>query len=441
MYLMTCRSREMTGLYYLPIPTLAHEAGCTTKEVGEALERLRVLEFAHYDDQNEVVYVVNMAREQIAGWLDDKDNRVKNVQGRVSAYMHSPLLRTWLARYARAFHCTSLQQDLARLDKVRDQPSHASATATGMPVHAGESELVVDDEDELDELEQVAREEADVRALALKKVQIRKAALAQDVELTGDAIELLAASTLEDRAIDGLLIGLSARASLSHDAARVTAATVRDAMAAPDAAADTTSGGAAVLERDQLVDLEAGDAIGDDDGADDDERKAGQTARRAAPTAAVADVSKRAMEVLSAAAGRDFRVTQYVRGDIAVLLGEGFSADDIEAVIRAKARQWRFDANMSQQLKPSTLLDREKFERYLEEDVRAGVPMTPEDGWKIVHAEIKRVGGRYGKPSLDPMLMAAVRIAGWGNICAASERDAPRLFMNAFKTAAAAAAR
>lgn len=375
-YLMTCPSKSMTGLYYLPIPLLVHEVGCTQEEALEALERLRVLGFAEYDPEHELVFVVNMAREQVGDGLQESDNRVVYVRRLVQPYLQTELGRAWLTRYALAFHCQALGRGLQPLARARANAGAGQAVAT------------------MD--------------------QVEGAALDLDAEMEQLALTSRGGAQPDDGNDDELREELALAFVRGQAAGRV------DRPAEP-------------AELEQLYDDDEAPSV------DDLSRDLARSQPAASDTSsAVAEVSKRAMEILSAAAGRDFRVTKYVRGDIAVLLAAGFSPDDIEAVIHAKARQWRFDPNMAEQLKPSILLG-EKFERYLEEDVRAGAAMTPEEAWKVVSAEVQRVG-RYGKASLEPIIDAAVKIAGWGNLCTATARDAQRMFTTAFKTAAAAAA-
>jgi uncharacterized phage protein (TIGR02220 family) len=143
-------------------------------------------------------------------------------------------------------------------------------------------------------------------------------------------------------------------------------------------------------------------------------------------------VAARALRRLSDVAGRTFAMTTDIRDNIAALMAQGVSEQDLDAVIVAKAREWRDEARMQHQLKPSVLFTPRNFCRYLIEDVRPGPLMTPDDAWKLVRAEIQRVGA-WGRPSLEARLQAAVDRAGWRNLCSAPERLAPGMFMAAYK--------
>ena len=79
LYLMTAPTASWTGLYYLPLSTLAHETGMTIEGALEALRRVEATGFAVYDREEEHVWVPQMARFQIVDHLKPSDNRVKGV--------------------------------------------------------------------------------------------------------------------------------------------------------------------------------------------------------------------------------------------------------------------------------------------------------------------------------------------------------------------------
>ena len=65
LYLVTCPSANMLGLYYLPLPTLCHEIGMKPEGALKALRRVSEGGFATYDTASEHVWVKEMARFQI----------------------------------------------------------------------------------------------------------------------------------------------------------------------------------------------------------------------------------------------------------------------------------------------------------------------------------------------------------------------------------------
>jgi hypothetical protein len=76
LYLISGPGAHALGLYYLPLPTVAHETGLTIEQVRSGLAKLKEIKFCTYDDEAEVVFVLNMARFQIAERLERKDRKV-----------------------------------------------------------------------------------------------------------------------------------------------------------------------------------------------------------------------------------------------------------------------------------------------------------------------------------------------------------------------------
>lgn len=103
-YLISCPSSNMIGLYYLPLPTLCHEVGLTTEGASKALRSLFEAQFASWDAPSEHVFVVEMAAHQIGQRLDRNDKRVKAVIREWQAMRKSPFYRDFWKRYSTAYH-------------------------------------------------------------------------------------------------------------------------------------------------------------------------------------------------------------------------------------------------------------------------------------------------------------------------------------------------
>jgi hypothetical protein len=90
-YLLTCEHVNMLGLYRLPFLYAAKETGLKPREIAAALKQLQAIGFAHYDEVTEFVWVINLARFQLAllpgEALKDGDNRSK---GAARVYRHIP---------------------------------------------------------------------------------------------------------------------------------------------------------------------------------------------------------------------------------------------------------------------------------------------------------------------------------------------------------------
>jgi len=104
LYLLTAPGSTMLGLYYLPIGTIVHETGVPEGDVNEIMADFDEMGFAHYDADNEVVWVVEMARFQIAEELKTNDNRYKYVVKESPRFAASPLYDRWYDQYHVAFN-------------------------------------------------------------------------------------------------------------------------------------------------------------------------------------------------------------------------------------------------------------------------------------------------------------------------------------------------
>lgn len=74
-YLVTCPASNMIGIYYQPLVTIAHETGLSIDDTRIALGECALADFAHYDEDAEMVWVPNMASYQIGDELKPGDKR------------------------------------------------------------------------------------------------------------------------------------------------------------------------------------------------------------------------------------------------------------------------------------------------------------------------------------------------------------------------------
>lgn len=75
-YLLTCPSSNMIGMYYLPLSTISNETGISLVKVKRIINQLKAINFCDYDDYMEHVWVKDMAYYEI-GELKENDNRIK----------------------------------------------------------------------------------------------------------------------------------------------------------------------------------------------------------------------------------------------------------------------------------------------------------------------------------------------------------------------------
>lgn len=109
LYLMTCPSSNMIGLYHLSLPTLSHETGLSLEGASKGLRRGFEGGFCDYDDMEEVVWVFEMARFQIGEELDPKDKRVMGVSRELEEYRKSRFYKDFHKRYKKAFHLKDMK--------------------------------------------------------------------------------------------------------------------------------------------------------------------------------------------------------------------------------------------------------------------------------------------------------------------------------------------
>lgn len=104
LYLLSCPAANMIGIYYLSLPTLCHETGLSPKGALKALQSLSEAQFAEYDSVSEVVWVLNMAKYQIAEQLDSKDKRCKGVWRELISYKTTKFFKPFYERYHKNFN-------------------------------------------------------------------------------------------------------------------------------------------------------------------------------------------------------------------------------------------------------------------------------------------------------------------------------------------------
>lgn len=106
MYLLTCPNANMLGLYYLPLPTIAHETGRPLEGARKALRRVCEAGFAYYDEDSEMVWVPEMARFQIGEALDPKDKQVGGVVRELVSLIKCRFAKDFYNKYKDAFSLT-----------------------------------------------------------------------------------------------------------------------------------------------------------------------------------------------------------------------------------------------------------------------------------------------------------------------------------------------
>lgn len=106
LYLLTSPHSTMLGMYPLPIIYIGHETGLGLEGASKGLQRCIEAGFCKYDEDSEVVWVVEMAHYQIAGSLNVNDKQCKGVQKAYDEVIENPFLSEFYEKYATDFHLT-----------------------------------------------------------------------------------------------------------------------------------------------------------------------------------------------------------------------------------------------------------------------------------------------------------------------------------------------
>lgn len=121
LYLMTGPHANMLGLYYLPKAFIAHETGLGFEGACKGLEGCIEAGFCQYDDDTEMVWVMEMARYQVADSLKDKDLRTKGVQNEYDSLPENPYLSGFYDLYGVVF-CMASKRGVPTLQQAPSKP-------------------------------------------------------------------------------------------------------------------------------------------------------------------------------------------------------------------------------------------------------------------------------------------------------------------------------
>lgn len=122
LYLVTCQHANMLGLYYLSKAYIAVDTPLGFEGACKGLQGACEAGFCRYDEDSEVVWVVEMAEYQIADRLDAKDNRCKGIQREYDALPENPFLAPFYERYGEAFHMTAMRGEPPKKERASKAP-------------------------------------------------------------------------------------------------------------------------------------------------------------------------------------------------------------------------------------------------------------------------------------------------------------------------------
>lgn len=139
LYLLTSPHATMLGLYRLPAIFAAHDTGIPVARVRKALAALGGIGFAHHDAASEHVWVVEMARFQMLGDLEQLspgDNQAKAAARAYAELPDNPFLGAFHDRYGVALG----------LGPRRGTPSEAPPKPLPTPFEGGKARSHQDQE-------------------------------------------------------------------------------------------------------------------------------------------------------------------------------------------------------------------------------------------------------------------------------------------------------
>jgi uncharacterized phage protein (TIGR02220 family) len=138
LYLQTSPSAHMTGVYYIPVVLIAHEAGLTVEKTTVVLNDLCQIGYCTYDYKYEYVWVHEMGVEQVCAQLKPNDNRIKAINAHYSSLPKLAFLQGFYDKYAELF----------LLDRCHDSISPLQAPSNTLRSNEKENESEKENDNE-----------------------------------------------------------------------------------------------------------------------------------------------------------------------------------------------------------------------------------------------------------------------------------------------------
>ena len=147
LYLMTCPTSDMTGVFNCPLMYIAHETGLGSEGASKGLQRLIEGDFCTFDEDSDMVFVHEMAKYQIGEELKVNDNQVKSVK-RAYQSMPAAIKPEFFSRYKDAFHLptTSPSEAPPKPRTGAGERTGAEAGTSSVPIGTGGEPPALKDE-------------------------------------------------------------------------------------------------------------------------------------------------------------------------------------------------------------------------------------------------------------------------------------------------------
>jgi hypothetical protein len=132
LYLMTSPHANMIGVFHCPVMYMAHETGLTIEGASKGLRRLQEAGFCTFDEDEEMVWVHEMAAHQIGERLSPRDKQVIGIRRQFVQIPEGQIRRGFRARYAADYHL-DVPADF-------DQPEQGASKGDSKPHRSQEQE-------------------------------------------------------------------------------------------------------------------------------------------------------------------------------------------------------------------------------------------------------------------------------------------------------------
>jgi hypothetical protein len=103
-HLTTSSHANMLGLYYVPVAYIAHEIGISQEGASKGLRSLIQADLCAYDFDKDLVWVRDMASDQIAPHLSPKDKRVKGIAEQLAMLPICAITLGFFQKYRVPYH-------------------------------------------------------------------------------------------------------------------------------------------------------------------------------------------------------------------------------------------------------------------------------------------------------------------------------------------------
>lgn len=143
-YLFTCPSANMLGIFNLPLPLLSHHVALSDQAQeapSKALRRVCETGFAFWDEESETIFIPRMAAIQLGETVSEKDNMHKAIVKELHGLRKSPFAKDFYELYKDAYHLPEMD-----FSKPLRSPSEAPSKA----LRSTETEIEIEGEIDLE---------------------------------------------------------------------------------------------------------------------------------------------------------------------------------------------------------------------------------------------------------------------------------------------------